>query len=273
MKPGAGENPWVERFIYQVRQSAKYRHLDLPEPLLRDVIIRALARYEKPAQAMAAARRVLHQVVAPYLGDPDYTWALQALEASANKGLDAVRQVCLELLRSHASTRERLPFLETFFQRLFEITGTPSTVLDLACGLNPLAWPWMGLPPTTRYLAFDIHRPRVALINAFFQRLGIEGEAFHQDILVQPPQTPAEVAFFFKEIHRFEERQPGCARPFLEAIPARWVMISLPTRSLSQRRDLLSLHQRLMTRILEGLAWEVREIGFENEVVFCVRKT
>ncbi|WP_299026339.1 hypothetical protein [uncultured Thermanaerothrix sp.] len=272
MKHKPGENPWVEQFIRQVRQSAKYRHLDLPETLLQDVITRALARYEKPAQAMVAARRVLHQVVAPYLGDPDYTWALQALEVAADKGMEAIRQVCLELLRSHASTRERLPFLKTFYQRLFEVTGLPETILDLACGLNPLAWPWMGLPPTTRYLAFDIHRPRVALINAFFQRIGVEGEALHQDILVQPPRIPAEVAFFFKEIHRFEERQPGCARPFLEAIPARWVLISLPSRSLSRRRDLLPFHQRLMTRILNGLDWEVQELYFENEVVFCVRK-
>ncbi|WP_322806324.1 hypothetical protein [Thermanaerothrix sp.] len=272
MKPLPEEQRWVAQFIQWARHSPKYRALDLPETLLADIITHALKRYPKPPQALTAARRVLHQVVAPYLGDPDYAQAFRDLEAAARQGEEAVRQVCWNLLQQHASTRERLPFMEAFYRRLFEVTGVPDAVLDLACGLNPLSWPWMGLPREARYLAFDIHYPRVQLIRRFFALMGIEGQAFHQDILVEPPQDRAGVAFFFKEIHRFEERQPGCARPFLRAIPARWLLISLPTRSLSQKRDLLPIHRRLMNRILDGLDWEVQEILFENEVVFCVKK-
>ncbi|MGB9799036.1 MAG: hypothetical protein ACPLUL_02930 [Thermanaerothrix sp.] len=272
MKPVQEEQRWVAQFVQWARHSPKYRALDLPETLLTDIMTHALKRYTKPAQALAAARRILHQVVAPYLGDPDYIQAAQALENAARQGEEAVRQVCWHLLQQHASTRERLPFLEAFYQRLFGVTGVPATILDLACGLNPLAWPWMGLPREIRYLAFDIHNPRVQLIRRFFELMGIHGQAFHRDILVEPPWDQAEVAFFFKEIHRFEERQPGCARSFLQAIPARWLLISLPTRSLSQKRDLLPIHRRLMNRILDGLGWNVQEVLFENEVVFCVDK-
>ena len=47
-------------------------------------------------------------------------------------------------------------------------TNASDRVLDLACGLHPLAFPWMGLPLTTQYYAYDIHQPRVDLIGHFF---------------------------------------------------------------------------------------------------------
>jgi len=264
----------IEAFIREVRASPKYRGLDLPEALLRNLITQALLHYPRPREAAAVARRKLHQIVAPYLGDPDYWQASQALAtAFAQRDEALLRQVCETILASHISTRERLPFLHDFYRRLFQITGVPQRILDLACGLNPFAYLWMGLPAEAQYYAYDIHRPRVNLINQFFSGLGVKGVAFHQDVLVHPPQEAAEVAFFFKELHRFEERQPGCARGFLLSLPARWILVSLPVQSLSGRYNLLEKQRRLMQRVLADLDWLAEEVLFENEVVFCLQKS
>ncbi len=40
----------------------------------------------------------------------------------------------------------------------------------------------------------------------------ISAEARVQDILIKPPDVEADIAFFFKEAHRFEQRQHGCNR-------------------------------------------------------------
>ena len=52
-----------------------------------------------------------------------------------------LKSACRDILTLHSSTRERLPILDRFYRAVFEITGQPASILDLGCGLNPLACP------------------------------------------------------------------------------------------------------------------------------------
>ena len=82
----------------------------------------------------------------------------------------------------HASTRERLSILDEFYPTLFGDLPPVNSVLDLACGLNPLALPWMGLAPDAVYHACDIYADQVELINRWFAIAGQSGEAFLCDL-------------------------------------------------------------------------------------------
>lgn len=264
----------IQAWIAKLRAIRKYHRLDLPEALLRDLIVEEFARHTNPNKAIQSVREKLHNVVAPYLGDPDYFNAQTAMQAAFASGdPQSVRDFCLSMLASHASTRERIALLDNFYQRLWEVTGLPQTILDLACGLQPFALPWMNLPPSTRYYAYDLHRPRVELINLFLELSGRTRLAFHQDILVEPPRIQADVAFFFKEAHRFEQRRRGACLPFFEALQVRWLLVSLPVSSLKGTRNLAERQHRLMDNLLSGQPWAVEEIRFENELVFCIRKS
>jgi 16S rRNA (guanine(1405)-N(7))-methyltransferase len=270
--PGLPESLFQE-LLREVRSSRKYRTLDLPEETLRDLLSRALERQPNPKAALQSVREKLHNIVAPYLGDPDYVRAASDLLAAFAEGSpEAVRAACLGLLQSHASTRERIPLLNDFYQRLWRVSGLPAVLLDLACGLNPFSLPWMGLPAGCKYFAYDIHAPRIALINQFFQLAGQSGEAFVQDILVRPPQVEADAALFLKEAHRFDQRQRDCNLSFWQALRVRWLFVSLPTTSLSGRRDLVERQRNLIQKTLKGIGWPVSEIRFENELVFCIQK-
>jgi 16S rRNA (guanine(1405)-N(7))-methyltransferase len=183
-----------------------------------------------------------------------------------------VKEVCREILSSHASTKERLPILDEFYQRIFEHTGQPKIIFDLACALNPFALPWMNLPGGVKYYAYDLHQPRLEAINALFRLNHLPELAVHQDILLQPPTIEADVAFFFKEAHRFEIRQKGCNRAFWQQIKARHLLVSLPTASLTGRHSKVDQHRRLVYDTIAGLNWQVYEIEFENEMVFCIEK-
>jgi 16S rRNA (guanine(1405)-N(7))-methyltransferase len=274
----------LNTLVEEIRASRKYRQMDIHPETVRDVVRRELAVHRSPKEAIKAARQKLHNIIAPYLGDPDYPEAARALEMAFRQGeppgetaaqasSQAVRQVCSQIMASHASTRERLPLLDTFYQRLFAFTGRPSAILDLACGLNPFSFPWMGLPNETRYYAYDIHGPRVDLINHFFRLQGMEPLAAAQDVLVHPPAQEAEVGFFFKEAHRFEQRQKGANRQFWQALRVRLLLVSLPSASLSGRHNLADRQRALVRSIVGDLPWKVHEIAFENELVFCIEKT
>jgi 16S rRNA (guanine(1405)-N(7))-methyltransferase len=262
----------LQNLIDEILTSRPYRGLGLPAETVRGLLMQELPRHRSPKDALKSVRQKLHNIVAPYLGDPDYRAAAGQLDqAFDSRDPLQVQAACRQLLTSHASTRERLPLLSEFYSRLWALTGVPSTVLDLACGLHPFGFPWMDLPVSTRYFAYDIHRPRVDLINHFFTRLGLEPLACVQDVLVSPPQVAAEVAFFFKEAHRFEQRQHGCNRLFWQALKVKWLLVSLPTTSLSQKHSLLEGHRRLVYNSLLGLPWPVTEVIFQGEIVFCMR--
>ena len=262
----------LREWVAELREGKKYRNLSLPDSTLQDLILQELPRHKSRADAMQAVRKKLHNLVAPYLGDPDYQQAeIDLREAFQHGGRERVLEICLQLLGSHTSTRERIPFMEDFYRQLFAYTGKPQVILDLASGLNPFAIPWMDLSAGVQYFAYDIHQPRVQLINIFLQGWGLNPLASQQDILVEPPRIRTDTVFFFKEAHRFEQRQHGCNRAFWQALDVKYLLVSLPTRNLTGQHSLLERQRSLVNTTLKGLDWKVEELIFQDEIVFCIQ--
>ena len=256
-----------------IKKSKKIAGVGVPDETLRDIISNEIRRYPSLKDVQKSVRHKIHNMVAPYLGDPDYPAAMKELERISSAGSSQdILNFCTSILNSHASSRERLPVMQDFYRSLFSHTGNPPVVLDLACGLNPFALPWMGLAPTTRYYAYDIHRPRVDLINLFFQKWGFEPLAEVRDILVDPPTIKADVAFLFKEAHRLEQRRKGCNRPLWRQLDVRFLLVSLPANSLSGHHDLMERQRHLVASTIGSEPWSVVEMCFGNEMVFCIDK-
>jgi len=267
-------SPDLQSLVVEILNSRKYRHLGIPAETVEDLLAQELGRGHSQKDAVKETRKKLHNIVATYLGDPDFAKAEIELEqAVRSQDSQEIKTTCASLLSEHASTRERLPILQQFYQQIFAVTGKPDTILDLACGLNPLSFPWMGLPESVHYYAYDLNRPRLTLIHKFFVLLGMQpcGEA--RDILLTPPSEKAQVAFFFKEAHRFEQRQKGCNLAFWQALNVNYLLVSLPTASLSGRHNLLEQQRRLVYGTIGDLPWKTTEIRFDSEIVFCIDKT
>ncbi len=263
----------LQPLVVEILNSHKYRRLGIPPETVEDLLAHELGRNRSQKEAIKETRKKLHNIVAPYLGDPDFTKAEIELErAVGSQDPEEMKATCASLLSQHASTRERLPILEQFYQRIFKETGKPDSILDLACGLNPLSFPWMGLPCSVHYYAYDLNRPRLALIHSFFALLGMQPGGEARDILLAPPVEKAQVAFFFKEAHRFEQRQKGCNLAFWQALNVRYLLVSLPTASLSGKHNLLAQQRRLVYETLRGQLWQVTELLFDGEIVFCIDK-
>ena len=156
----------------RVLRSRKYADMDLPAETVRDLIRQEAAAGKSLKETEKAMREKLHQIIAPYLGDPDYALEEARLAEAAAQGEDALKEWCLRILFVHTSSRERIPHMELFYRTIFERIGTPESILDTACAFNPFALPWMGLPKETAYHAYDLHTPRVRLLNSFSGHTG-----------------------------------------------------------------------------------------------------
>lgn len=262
----------VNAITSRLLASRKYKGLDLPEETIFNLIDQNLSHSKNARDVEKLVRQKLHNIIAPYLETLDYDAASAEIKTIAPEDNEGVEKFCLKILEKHASTRERLPILVEFYRRIFETTGTPKIILDLACGLNPFALPFMNLPVSSSYRVFDLHQPRIGLINDFLLVLGRPPLAEKRDILVDPPKEPADVAFFFKEAHRFEQRQHGCNRAFWESLNVRYLLVSLPSTNLTGSRSMIDGQRILVERNIKGLPWTVQELVFETEIVFCIDK-
>ncbi len=263
-----------------IKNSRKYG--DTSETTIRQLAEEAARQHKKPKAAIKAVRARLHSIMAPYLGDPDYTAVSQQLtDAFTNQDEERITQLCLDSLNAHLSTRERLPIMADFYAQIFTVTGLPQSILDIACALNPLALRWMFPEPGNRwtvngerlrFYAYDIHEPRVDFINHYFQLEGLEPLARVQDVAMHFPQEQADVALFLKEMPRFTRNYGDLGRPLLQALNVHWLVISYPSISTHGGRNLTSRYRDFMHQLIDGLDWPLTELLFEGEVVFVIRK-
>jgi 16S rRNA (guanine(1405)-N(7))-methyltransferase len=213
----------MDELVARVTASRKYRHVD-PE------LVRRLAAEEagKPGDREKTVRSRLHQAVCAYrVGEPRYDRWLAALRSGGD-----VRAVCREAMRFHASTRERLPILERFYAAT--VPAGAASVVDVGCGLNPLAAPWMGLAPGARYHAYDVDAELVAFLDAALPLLGLDGRAELLDAGAHPERIApgADVALVLKLLPLLDD---GGDR-LLGALEAGTLVVSFPTRTIGGAR-------------------------------------
>lgn len=261
----------LEALVVQVRRNPKYRAIC--ESVIRQIGRRALLSQPRLKEAVKATRNKLHQIGGAYFTrPPDYVRWLEWLR-KAHGDPDRLRRVCQEILKTHASTRERLPILERFYGEILGEIGPVRTVLDLACGLNPLAIPWTGLSPETRYLAVDMYADLADFLNAVFPLLGISGWAECRNVLEAVPMEPFDLALLLKALPCLEQITPGASEMVLGHLNARHVLISFPVHSLSGAEKGMRTHyEKQFGALIGSRSWRVRRFEFATELAFLLER-
>ncbi len=191
MSLGMGDDARLEELVGLVQNGPRYRPIHAG--LVRKIAMQELSKGRSLKEAVKETRNKLHQVGGAYQEtSPDYPRLLAELSELPH-ALDELRPFCLDAMQAHASTRERLPYLAEFYTPLREILGEVHSIFDLACGLNPLALPWMPLAVGGEYSACDIYSDMVAFLNEFFRHAGIQGAASLCDLTAEVPSQPVEL--------------------------------------------------------------------------------
>jgi 16S rRNA (guanine(1405)-N(7))-methyltransferase len=235
--------------VERVRRSSRYRDVDAA--LVERLAAEELPKARSADDAVKRVKRRLHQAVGAFRG-----------------GLtdDAA-------LRSHASTRERLPHLDTFHAGIWAVTGVPGSVLDLGCGLNPLALPWMGLAPDARYVAIDVDRRLLAVVRDHLERSGHPHDVRAMDLVSQIPDAEAEVALMLKLVTTLDRQDPEAATRLVRGLRARHAVVSFTTRSLGGRgKGMERTNRARMDRLVSevGRVRDVAEASVPGELVFVL---
>lgn len=250
----------------------KYRELSLPMETIADLANANGQNCKNLKELKKVVREKLHAIIAPYLGDPDYAAITAEFDALDKNDMAALEEFCRRQLEIHVSTRERCPDLAGVYRYVFEHTGLPSSVADFACGIQPIALPFMGLKKGSVYRAYDINGPRVEFLNHFILSLGYGGGAFSRDILADTPTEHTDVALFFKEAHRFENRRKGCVEGFIERMNADVVVVSLPATNVDKQHTLSAHYYGTIENAAEKHGWQIEKGEYLGEVFYFIRK-
>jgi len=259
----------VATIVDELRQSRKYRHLSAET--LERIARWASVRY-KPAEATKAAKRKLHQVFAAYLENGAAEKLERAVTTLPEDTKDeSFRDACRSILKQHTSTAERLEFLEELYSSLWSRVGTPTSIIDIACGFHPFTLPWMQLPDGARYEAWDIDCRLVSQIDRFLPRRNVVPAAHCKDILLAAPEGSFDVALLLKSLPCLEQQEKKSSAPVLKSIRARHIIVSFPLESIGGRQKGMSDHYaRFMVEVMKEVPFSAEVFELPNEVFYIL---
>jgi 16S rRNA (guanine(1405)-N(7))-methyltransferase len=255
--------------VERVLRSSRYRDVD--RSLLTRLADEELPRSRNADDAVKRVKRRLHQAVGAFRGAVRASALDTAWSGSLTDG--AFRAACADVLRTHASTRERVPHLGGFYRGIWSLTGLPSRVLDLGCGLNPLALPWMGLSPQAVYVASDADRRPLARVASFLDLVGQPHGVEARDLVASPPPQQADVALLLKLLTTLDRQDPDASTRLVRSLRVRHAVISLPRGSLGGRgKGMERTYRQRVDRLVAdaGRVAAVSEASVPNELVFVL---
>jgi 16S rRNA (guanine(1405)-N(7))-methyltransferase len=262
----------LDALVQAVLASPRYCGICLE--VVRDVGARELAKRRKLAEAIKATKSKLHQIGGAYLGGRDYAeWLAALTRASEAGGAPALNAMCRQVMGYHASTRERLPILESFYTSALADLPPARVVLDLACGLNPLAIPLMPLAADVEYYAYDVYEDMADFLNGFLALAHIRGHAEARDVLRRCPALHADLALLLKALPCLEQLEAGAGLRLLEQVNADHLLVSFPARSLGGRKKgMAQNYEARFRQLVAGRAWAIKRLEFASEIAFLITK-
>jgi 16S rRNA (guanine(1405)-N(7))-methyltransferase len=274
---GLPEEPDEQLLRVEAAVAKSRRYATLAPGTVRRVARRALVSAQgNVGEATKRAKRGLHEIYGAYLpgSEPNYPALLRGLRSAVASGEPgAVTGALSSAMSVHASTRERLPYLEVFYQEIFSRVPEPATIRDLACGLNPLAVPWMRLPETAVYQASDIGGRLIEFVDAALTELGMPHEARVADLIDEPPAGYADLTLLLKTVPCLERQRPGAGWDLIDAISSPAIVVTFPTRSLGQRaKGMFQTHSAAFEEHAGARSWRYEQLEIPGELIYIVRK-
>ena len=262
----------IQTLVSAITAADKYASIH--PGLVRRLVISELNKGRSSKEAVKAVRSKLHQIGGAYqetsIGYAQAANDLLALPAELQA--PALQDFCRGMLSMHASTNERLPLLDTFYQILAPIAPIQS-VLDLACGLNPLARPWMPLAPDAPYYAYDIYADMLDFINTYFKHIQQPGSAALCDLTTETPQQPVHLALLLKTIPCLEQVDKNIGNRLLFSIQADYLLVTFPARSLGgHEKGMVNTYETHFNDLLTTAPWQLlQRTLYQNELAFLLK--
>ena len=195
-------------------------------------------------------------------------------------------------LRKHLSTRERLPYYEKIYSRIFKGMGKNLSVIDLGAGINGFSYDYMNfgfkkIDFNVNYIAIEAMGQFVTLMNLYFENKKKENsgqaKAIHLSLfeiqelkkIIKKMKKP-RIVFLLKTVDSIEMLKRDYSKKLISEISplSDKFVISFSTRSMIKRKKFKVKRNWIINFIKENFEiLDNFEFGGENYFVFKNKKS
>ncbi len=174
------------------------------------------------------------------------------------------------ILLTHTSTAERLPFYPTLYDKLFAITGKPKIIFDLGCGLNPFSLPWISLDEV-KYIAAEFNEQDTKFIADYFDIIKKGNfETMTIDItkeFAKLKEIKADVVFAWK---LFDIIDTKTVENIVKNLNAKFLIASFSTKTLGKKQMTFPRRSGFQ-KMLRRLNLEYQTKAYQNELFYIIQ--
>lgn len=265
--------PEFETLVSRVQSAPKYAQIS--ESLVRQITREEMKKGRTEEATIKAIRTRLHALAGAYLPSKiAYTQWLGDFRINGDNPAQ-VHAIARAMMRLHSSTAERLPVLEFIYQNSLRSLGPLKSVLDLACGLNPLAMPWMPISPSCEYHAIDVVAPMIAFLQDYFSLFSLNAQAQMLDLADEIPSQSVQLTLLLKTLPLLDQIDRKLAPRLLYGLQTEHLLISYPLKSLGGRgKGMETSYRHSFAQLLQEapVFTHVQEFRFPLELVFLLSK-
>ena len=260
----------LDALVEAVRASRKYRHVCTE--LIRNIGRHQLASQPNYKSALKATKSKLHQVGSAYMpGQAHYARWLDELDSTDDQ--QERQALCERIMTQHASSRERLPVLCDIYAQMARYIAPPRSIMDIACGFNPLSAPWMPLAPATTYHLYDIYDDLVGFLCAALPRLGVNAQGASLDVTQSVPEEPVDLVLLMKAIPCLEQLDREAGQRLLEQAPSEKLLVTFPVRSLGGRaKGMEASYAQHFEQLTDRPGWHSTRLDVTGELVYLLER-
>jgi 16S rRNA (guanine(1405)-N(7))-methyltransferase len=263
----------LDQLIASVQSAEKYKKIS-PD-LVQDIGRMELAKRPNLKEAIKATRSKLHQIGSAFQEKsiPYTKWIEELNHLPPQVNTPETLSFIKSCLPAHSSTCERIPIVEKFFNETLASIAPVTSILDLACGLNPLSVPWMPISRDCTYSGVDIYVDMVDFVNRFLNHFSIKSNIQVADLTKEIPQEKAQVAFLLKTIPCLEQLDKTAGRRLLHGLQTQNILVSFPVRSLGgHSKGMVSNYEAHFNDLIEGMDWKITRYQYSDELAFLIQK-
>jgi hypothetical protein len=186
------------------------------------------------------------------------------------------------ILQSHQSSKEREGSYKKIYESIFfslKELGFPQdySLMDIACGYNPFSYSFLPIKPSS-YFAVDLSSKDCELINLFFSKIMISGEAFAFSILSEEflswfKDQESTLTFFLKTIDSVEQIKKHYSKTLLCACPSKFMVVSFPLVSIGGKHSLGEGLRTWFTRFCTTQGWVFKHFSLSDEIFYIIKKS
>ncbi|MBS3141117.1 hypothetical protein J4405_03160 [Candidatus Woesearchaeota archaeon] len=178
------------------------------------------------------------------------------------------KEIRKKLRKSYGSFKEYYePRKKEVYEKIFEITGSPKSILDLGCGLTPLDL------KLNNYYAYDISSENIKKISEYFKKNNLKSKAELFDLINDNYEKlpKVHVCFLLKVLESLEAIKKNISLEILNKIKADFIVVSFAKKVLSNNQIIKKKGRRWFKRILKYNFKNYETFDTDDEVFYIIR--